>query len=68
MSNFFLKFHHYFHPQIIRDANLSDKQCLVVLGKLRPHWKGIPPYITRALMEAKRKLAGFYTLVSLVYF
>ena len=41
---------------MIRDANLSDKQCLVVLSKLRPHWKGIPPY--------KRKLGGFYTLVS----
>lgn len=40
----------------------------MVLGKLRPHWGGIPPYITKALVEAKRKLAGFYTLVSLVNF
>ena len=65
---FYHNFHHNFHPQIIRDANLSDKQCLVVLGKLRLHWRGIPPYITKALVEAKRKLTGFYTLVSLVNF
>ena len=52
-------------PQIIRDRNISDRQCLAVLKVLRKHWKqGVPKYVQKALYEKKRQLDHLYTRVS----
>ena len=52
--------------QIIQDVNLSDRQCLLVLQKLRRHWKGgVPKYVPKTLRDQKRKLDHLYTKIKL---
>ena len=53
-----------FPPQIIRDRNISDRQCLAVLTVLRKHWKqGVPKYVQKALFDKKRQLDHLYSKV-----
>lgn len=56
-----------FKSQIIQDANLSDRQVIQVLCKLRRHWRGgVPSYVSQALRDKKRQLNHLYTKVAIM--
>ena len=53
--------------ELVRDVNLSDRQCMRILAKMRQKWgrELITGNITKVLIDTKRKLSHLFTCTQL---